>query len=204
MPFPMTCIYCNQPYFVFKRKHQETSKYCSRKCLYNAKARLVNVNGEIQKYCNKCEVVKPFSEYHKNTRSQTGVRSECKTCQAAKMRIYVKENSVHRTQLARNWRDKNYEYYKALGRKYTRQLREEVINAYGGKCICCNESHIEFLAIDHIYNDGKEDRKIVGTSTQFYRYLKRNNYPKDRYQILCHNCNMAKAFYGQCPHQKGE
>jgi hypothetical protein len=36
--------------------------------------------------------------------------------------------------------------------------------------------------------------------------VKAAGYPKDRYQLLCHNCNMAKGFYGLCPHQeqKGE
>lgn len=31
-------------------------------------------------------------------------------------------------------------------------------------------------------------------------WLRRNNYPNG-FQVLCHNCNMAKGFYGKCPHQ---
>lgn len=30
-------------------------------------------------------------------------------------------------------------------------------------------------------------------------WLKKNDYPKG-FQILCHNCNMSKGFYGYCPH----
>jgi hypothetical protein len=33
------------------------------------------------------------------------------------------------------------------------------------------------------------------------RDLKRRGFPPG-HQVLCHNCNMAKQFYGQCPHKK--
>ena len=33
-----------------------------------------------------------------------------------------------------------------------------------------------------------------------YRYLKIRGFPPG-YQVLCHNCNQAKGFYGKCPHQ---
>jgi radical SAM protein with 4Fe4S-binding SPASM domain len=32
--------------------------------------------------------------------------------------------------------------------------------------------------------------------------LKNNNYPKDLFRLLCHNCNMARGCYGYCPHEK--
>ena len=31
--------------------------------------------------------------------------------------------------------------------------------------------------------------------------LKAQGCPRDRYQILCHNCNLAKYYYGVCPHE---
>lgn len=35
----------------------------------------------------------------------------------------------------------------------------------------------------------------------FREWQRKNNYPKG-FQVLCHNCNLAKGFYGKCPHQK--
>jgi hypothetical protein len=32
-----------------------------------------------------------------------------------------------------------------------------------------------------------------------WNWIKKNNYP-ERLQILCFNCNMAKAHNGYCPH----
>jgi hypothetical protein len=82
---------------------------------------------------------------------------------------------------------------------YWRRLRIDAINFYGGKCICCRESILEFLAIDHIDGGGNDHRKSIRTN--IYLWLKKNNYP-DGFQILCHNCNMAKGFYGICPHMQ--
>ena len=77
-------------------------------------------------------------------------------------------------------------------------------------CNCCGEdSHIEFLTIDHIA--GKEEMntepelkelkytsKLSGTSLVIW--IKKNNFPKG-FQILCHNCNQTKGYYGKCPHE---
>lgn len=91
-------------------------------------------------------------------------------------------------------------------RIYDLNVKIKIIEAYGGKCICCNEDAIEFLTIDHINNDGAEDRKKNGNKSggNLYRWLIKNNFPKENYQILCYNCNCAKGFFGYCPHNKPE
>ena len=86
--------------------------------------------------------------------------------------------------------------------KRNRAQRVAVIEAYGGRCACCGEGTYEFLALDHINGGGGQHRRQV-TSQSLYRLLIREGFPKGEYQILCHNCNMAKGFYGQCPHQRG-
>lgn len=80
-------------------------------------------------------------------------------------------------------------------RNYTRRLN--VISRYGGRCVCCGESRYEFLAIDHINGGGAEDRKR--SNGNIAKLAESEGYP-DTLQILCHNCNMAKGFYGACPH----
>lgn len=80
-------------------------------------------------------------------------------------------------------------------RIYDLSVKIKIIEGYGGKCACCDESSIEFLTIDHINNDNKSGGKL-------YRWLIKNNFPKENYQILCYNCNYAKGFFGYCPHNK--
>jgi hypothetical protein len=88
----------------------------------------------------------------------------------------------------------------AFCRDRDRQLRLTALNLYGAKCTCCGEKEIDFLAFDHVNNDGYKERKVRGHRL-YWRLIKHR--PTD-IQIHCHNCNMAKGFYGICPHQRAK
>ena len=100
-------------------------------------------------------------------------------------------------------------YYKTArlqNKEYQRKIRLTVLQFYGGeipKCNCCDEEEIKFLSIDHINGGGNKHRKSFGTKDgkggNISHWLIRNGFPEG-YQVLCHNCNMAKGFYGVCPH----
>lgn len=83
------------------------------------------------------------------------------------------------------------------------KLKQQVFAAYGGeypKCACppCGEDDVKFLTIDHINGGGQAHRK--DTHKSVYRWLRKNNYPPG-FQLLCWNCNCARAQYnGICPH----
>lgn len=96
------------------------------------------------------------------------------------------------------WRDAQ-----VLKNKKNRQrMRLEALEHYGGECVCCGETIKEFLCFDHINNNGSEHRKKM-KDRSIAPWLKRNNYPKG-FQVLCHNCNIAKGVYGYCPHKGGD
>ena len=83
--------------------------------------------------------------------------------------------------------------------------KQEVIQKYGGYCVCCFESHFVLLTIDHINNDGHtfKNGKTRMKGIQLYKYLKKENFPLN-VQVLCFNCNIGKYNNGGiCPH-KGE
>lgn len=98
-----------------------------------------------------------------------------------------------------------------LGLEDRRRIKKEVFNAYGGACVCCGLDDWRFLSIDHIHNDGAEERRELygaknnglsgGGGHIFYVRLRQLGFPKGRHQLLCHNCNMAKQVFGICPHQ---
>ena len=106
----------------------------------------------------------------------------------------------------KKWREKNKDQVYAWQSGYNKKYREACLIFYGGnppKCACCAETTIQFLAVDHINNDGAEHRKRekIAGGTSMYLWLIRKEFPKG-FQILCHNCNQAKSFYGNCPHIK--
>lgn len=98
-------------------------------------------------------------------------------------------------------------YNREKDRRKCQKLRAEVLAAYGGKCSCpgCTITEPAFLEVDHIYNDGADHRReICGGNSRsgirFYTWLRKHGFPKDRFQLLCRNCNGAKYQCGECPH----
>lgn len=81
-----------------------------------------------------------------------------------------------------------------------REIREKAYSGYGGSCTCCGESEFEFLCLDHVNGGGAADRRKRST-WQIARYVIDNKWP-DSFTVLCHNCNLAKGFFGMCPHKK--
>ena len=142
-----------------------------------------------------CVVVKGnWHERHKeytreyNKRYREGHKGAIATWQRKYQPIYRKKNPEKIIELRRRTRD---------------NLRTDVLTAYGNKCACCGEETRQFLSIDHMDGNGRKHRRENGlmSGQAFYAWLRRNKYPP-RFQVLCHNCNCAKGYYGECPHKK--
>lgn len=91
----------------------------------------------------------------------------------------------------------------AWNKRFSREIKAIVIQAYGGKCKCCGEDTPEFLTIDHTCKKTRiTHRKIGGKGHRFYKWLMKNNFPKIGIRLLCMNCNMATAWGRTCPHKE--
>ncbi len=107
---------------------------------------------------------------------------------------------------------RRYQLSPEVGRRLAREsgarvrarARDELIEAYGGRCACarCPETNPAFLCLDHINGDGKAHRMKVGSHT--YTDLRRQGFPKEGYRLLCWNCNAAVRFGRTCPHELEE
>lgn len=86
-------------------------------------------------------------------------------------------------------------------RLWAAKEKEICFSHYGGYvCVCCGETEVAFLTLDHIGNDGAPHRKEIGHAS-IYRWLKRNGYPPG-FQAMCLNCNRGKWMNGGiCPHK---
>jgi hypothetical protein len=90
-----------------------------------------------------------------------------------------------------------------MGYRERARIKLLFLDAYGGKCACCGEDDYRFLSLDHVKNDGGKHRETVACHMAYWQ-AKREGYPKDKYQILCYNCNFAKGTNGGvCPHKSG-
>lgn len=126
--------------------------------------------------CHICMVPKPADREHFNVdrKAKDGLDPYCKPCT------------------------------NELGKKRHHAQRLEVLRHYSGgepRCACCGETTVEFLCIDLIFGGGNKHRRETGTLTgKMYRWLKKSGFPEG-FRVLCHNCNMARGFYGRCPHE---
>lgn len=149
--------------------------------------------------CRVCGKTKPVTEF--DLRSDTKkVSSECKECRRERVRVR-----------ARVWGRANPERARERAAQWRAALKQEVWAAYGNACTCCGETEIVFLALDHVDGGGAEHRRRLrgqegwsprdsrGSSSQFWYAVKKAGFPSE-YQLLCHNCNIAKHRLGECPH----
>lgn len=95
----------------------------------------------------------------------------------------------------------NKEEIRMAIRKEYQKVRAELLVLLGNKCVKCGYSNQKALCFDHIYGNGKEDRKRFNRNNfrLMKYYLEHPEEAKQKLQILCANCNMIKAYdMGEC------
>jgi predicted restriction endonuclease len=101
---------------------------------------------------------------------------------------------------SKNYSRRNKDIMIIRRKKRSANLRNTVLEHYGGKCACCGEVQNEFLSIDHVNNDGAIERKEKHLrGPNLYSYIIKNGFPNS-YRVLCYNCNMSLGMHGYCPH----
>ena len=85
---------------------------------------------------------------------------------------------------------------KKSSKAWSRRVKQITVDAYGGHCECCGEDRLVLLTMDHINNDGKQDR-----GRNIYRIAQQAGFPRDRFRLLCWNCNIGRFKNGgTCQH----
>lgn len=120
------------------------------------------------KICPVCKIEKPADCFSFKTKVAGGKKylaSECKPCTAKRMRDRYRVNNQS-----------------AL-------LRRKVFDLLGRVCVKCGFSDARALQVDHINNNGTEERKIYKGQKMYRHVLKMKGVG---YQTLCANCNWIK------------
>ena len=161
-------------------------KYCSVKCKIKRDTTL------FYKECNFCKIRFNGRKYQKFCSGSCGSKSRTdhlNKIHEAK-RKYPNIEGLDRGQIFRKFNpDKN-----VLGLDKDNLKRVIVIQALGGKCIECGyDEDIRALQLDHIHNDGKEDRKRLGSRVCRY-YVNNIEEAKQNLQVYCANCHAIKTY----------
>lgn len=76
-------------------------------------------------------------------------------------------------------------------RYHLQQWRDKALDKLGRKCATCGFDDVRALHIDHVNDDGYEERKGT-TAVQRYKLVVADT--EGRYQTLCANCNFIKKY----------
>jgi hypothetical protein len=126
-------------------------------------------------------------DYMRSYSTRMKAEGRCVSCGAPA--VTASHCAIHAEQTNRNARAKHA------------RLRDEAIEAFGGRCACCGETDRAFLTIDHVEGGGTRERKLRNAfGRMLYRELKRLGYPTS-FRLLCMNCNFGRHLNGGiCPH----
>ena len=90
----------------------------------------------------------------------------------------------------RRYRNENPQKHREQSRLSKRKLKCQVFGIYGTACKCCGFSDIRALTLDHVFNNGSDERKAIGERGVYRRSLLAEY--RSEYQILCMNCQFIK------------
>jgi hypothetical protein len=129
---------------------------------------------------NKEKIKKAKREYYLSHRDEILEKK-------AKYRV---ENSEKVRLSGKSCQELHREEYNAHRRERNREMRETVINHYGGCCSICGTT--EKLLLHHRFFDGDEHRKRVGKDIEVFIDIINRGFPENEgYQILCRPCHMS-------------
>lgn len=159
------------------------------------------LRAEGKKRCRRCLTIKVLAEFNIRNREREWYKHWCRDCEKAHFHQYYRKNQAVMQQRARDY----FQEWKLV-------RFQAVLDALGSVCACCGENDPTFLTVDHIQNDGWKDRiRKDGTKhptrrsgRALWSKIRNEGYPKDRYRILCFNCNCGRerSKDKKCPHER--
>jgi hypothetical protein len=109
-------------------------------------------------------------------------------------RKYYQKNIVkirrQKAELMRKRRMENPQREKETKLKYHTRLKNRILEMYGMTCSVCGFDDRRALTLDHIKNNGAEERRQYGERGVWFKALK--EYNPDEYRILCMNCQFIQ------------
>lgn len=156
-----------------------------------------------QRQCKLCQ--REDSKKSKKKRRDQGLCTRGGCCNTADVNPKTNDTFMYCPTHQEEHRQRSKGHYRANKKKYNDRskrlwatLRSNFLDMYGGECQCCGINQPEFLALDHVRNNGKEHRATRGKFGVYEDAI--SMFDPEEYKILCHNCNFAKYAHGVCPH----
>lgn len=173
------------------------------------------------KHCGKCNRDLPLDRFPKY---KDGYITPCKDCRSScsrewslthrerhlenkrrsnknhakenyeRQRVWVEKNKDHVKSYLAYWHSQHLPESRIHERSSYYKLKDTIFEAYGNKCNYCGIDDPDVLVIDHVNDNGAEERRIYKSMYSYFRRIIERGYPED-YQLLCQNCNWKKRLF---------
>lgn len=168
----------------------------------------------VMNVCHKCGALVP------SMRRRTD--SICNTCNIDQMRGWLKAHKDRRKAISHNYymnhKEERAQWQKQYLDKMKKEnperfnlwllnarigmkrrsliLRRKVLSRLGSSCIKCGFSDWRAFQIDHIHGHGGRELRAFNDRIHFYKYLLALplSVLREKYQLLCANCNWIKKY----------
>lgn len=118
-----------------------------------------------EKKCSRCNKVKPVSEYHKNSKHSSSVKSQCKSCSASDFKSW-RERNLEEARL----RDRISHYIRTYN--LSKEKAMELVEDRDGVCEICKSTAP--LVVDHCHTEGHVRGFICSSCNSALGYAKDN------------------------------
>lgn len=125
------------------------------------------------KGCTKCNMMKSVSLFRKNSSRKDGLQAYCVDCTKKMSKLYLEKN---REKLRRKQYKINMQkYWPGLNKNEAHKEYVKLTKLQAHKCaICCGNSGVRRLHIDHDHNTGKVRGLLCGKCNRALGYLNDN------------------------------
>ena len=83
------------------------------------------------------------------------------------------------------------------GKEFYWKYRNAIKQFLGGQCLRCGITDVRVLQVDHVNGDGWAERKVRFFGTNQKKAFEKIQREREKYQLLCSNCNWIKRFENQ-------
>jgi 5-methylcytosine-specific restriction endonuclease McrA len=131
----------------------------------------------IVKFCRKCEKEKETKEFYRSKRANDGLSCWCKKCEAARMKVYVKNNKEKVAQKGKEWRNGFIEKhggavaYKRWQEKYKKSEKGKAVDK---KWREKNANKLRKRRMDYYYSKEGQSYQQRYYNENYEEFLRRN------------------------------
>lgn len=116
----------NSDYFFVNNRNKDKLGSRCKECRGHPYTNKLTKVDKGYKICNKCNEIKPQTEFNKSKNMKDGLRNQCKECQSKAYKEYHRANSDYLLKYNKEWKKKNKKHIAEYNKEYKKENAEVI------------------------------------------------------------------------------